>query len=285
MVSRMSILLTDEEREAGTLSPERLAEALCAFRDTGAVVIENAYTADFIAEVRAACDRELERYLDARGGLDALEGKTFGKNHIGFFPELYPPISDARIAAPPVATQLLTELLGGDFFSCFYHTNTACPGSGIQPVHRDSPPLFGRESGVPHPTAQVVLNIPLVDFTEENGSTEYWPGTHLVVDKTAEEGKRLEERAVGYPSVRMNLPVGSFALRDLRAWHRGMPNRADYSRTMFAIVYLRSWLAATPMRIPQSTWEAWPETVRHIYRKNRVVEDAEYRPMLWEDLH
>jgi hypothetical protein len=280
----MSIHLTDEEREAGALSPERLAEALCVFRDTGLAVIENAYDTDFIADVRAAYDRELERYLDGKGGLDALDGKTFGKNHIGFFPALYPPICDPRIAAPPIAVQLLTELLGGDFFSCFYHTNTACPGSGIQPVHRDSPPLFGRELGVPHPAAQIVLNIPLVDFTEENGSTEYWPGTHLIVDRTPEDSKRLEERAAAYPSVRMNLPAGSFALRDLRAWHRGMPNRADYPRTMFAIVYVRSWLASTPMKIPRSTWEAWPESVQRIYRKNTVVDDSAYRPMVWEDL-
>jgi ectoine hydroxylase-related dioxygenase (phytanoyl-CoA dioxygenase family) len=281
----MSILLTEQEREAGVLSPESLADAIGTFRDTGLVVIENVYDMDFIAEVRAAYDRELERFLAGKGGLDALDGKTFGKNHIGFFPALYPPLSDPRIAAPPVAVQLLTELLGADFTSCFYNTNTACPGSGTQPVHRDSSHLFGAELGVPHPPAQIVLNIPLVDFTEENGSTEYWPGSHLIVDRTPEDGKRTEERAAGYPSIRLNLPVGSFALRDLRAWHRGKPNHADYPRTMFAIVYVRSWLAATPMKIPRSTWEAWPERVQHIYRKNTVMEDAEYRPMLWEELH
>jgi ectoine hydroxylase-related dioxygenase (phytanoyl-CoA dioxygenase family) len=280
----MAMRLTDEERNTGSLTPERADEALRVFRDTGVVVLENAYEPDFIATVRDAYDRELERYLAGKGGLDALDGKTFGKNHIGFFPALHPPISDVALAAPPVAVPLLTTILGSDFHSCFYHTNTACPGSGIQPVHRDSPPLFGTELGVPHPTAQVVLNIPLCDFTEENGSTEYWPGTHLIVDKTPQDSKRLEERAANYPSVRMNLPLGSLALRDLRAWHRGMPNRADYPRTMFAIVFLRGWLTAVPMQIPRSTWEAWPENVQRIYRKNTIVDDADYRPMVWEDL-
>ena len=28
----------------------------------------------------------------------------------------------------------------------------------------------------------MIIHIPLVDFTEENGSTEVWPGTHLITD-------------------------------------------------------------------------------------------------------
>lgn len=275
--------LTATERKTGTLSKKRLAEAVRTFRDSGILLIENAYDLDFIQEVRDAYDAALEKHLDSMGGLDTLEGKTFGKNHIGFFPPLFPPIGDVRIAAHPIAVQLMTELLGKDLQCSFYHTNTACPGSGLQPVHRDSPPLFGTEMQCAHPVTALVLNIPLCDFNEENGSTEVWPGTHLIVDSDPEEGRQLEARVAHLPSIRFNMKVGSFALRDLRVWHRGMPNRARYARTMFALVYMRGWLSYRPINIPQSVWESWSEEARHIFRRNKVVEDAEHNPMTWAD--
>ncbi len=276
--------LSAEELEQGQLESARLAEAVRTFQDTGLVVLENAYDRDFIAKVRAAYEAELDRFLAARGGLAALEGRTFGKNHIGFFPPLTLPLADARIAAHPVAVQIMKELLGPGLQCSFYHTNTAFPGSEYQPIHRDSSPLFGTEMSVPHPPVSLVLNVPLCDFTEENGSTEFWPGTHLIVDSISEEANRLEARAANLPSVRLNLPAGSFALRDLRCWHRGTPNRADYPRAMFAIVYQRGWLASLSITIPQSTWDSWPEAARRIFRKNRVVPDADHRPITWEEV-
>jgi ectoine hydroxylase-related dioxygenase (phytanoyl-CoA dioxygenase family) len=274
--------ISTKEFKAGALAPERLGKALRTFRDVGFVVLENAFDLGFIADVRAAYDVELEKCLASRGGMDGLEGKTFGRNHLGFFPPLVPPIADARIAAHPIAVQLMKELLGPNLHCSFYHTNTAYPGSGYQPVHRDTAPLFYRhEMNVPHPVTSLVLNVPLCDFTEENGSTEVWPGTHLIVDDGPEGGKELEERATELASVRTNVLAGSLILRDLRTWHRGMPNNAAYPRTMLAIVYQRGPFPAKPTTIPESTWEAWPETARHIFRNNKVVPDDSHVPQTW----
>lgn len=274
--------ITTQELKQGRLSPERLAEAVRTFRDTGLLILDNIYAPDFIAKVRAAYDAELESHLAAQGGLKALEGKTFGKNHLGFFPPLKPPFSDPALSAQPIAVQVMTELLGSDLQCSFYNTNTAYPDSEYQPIHRDQSLLFGTELRVPLPVTQIVINIPLCDFTEENGSTEVWPGTHLVVDTRPDEGEDLEARAALLPSIRMNLKVGSLLLRDLRCWHRGMPNQANYPRTMFALVYQRGWLTCQPMQIPRSTWQGWPETAKHIFRNNPVVEDKVYQPSSWE---
>ncbi|HZP84580.1 MAG TPA: phytanoyl-CoA dioxygenase family protein [Chthonomonadaceae bacterium] len=270
--------LTRQELQQGQISPERMAEAVRTFRDTGLLVLDHAFDRAFIAQVRAAYDAELERYLAALGGMKALDGKTFGKRHIGFFLPLTMPFADPQIAAHPVAVQIMTELLGQDLQCSFYHSNTAYPGSTYQPIHRDSGFLFGAEMPVPHPVVSLVLNIPLCDFTEENGSTEVWPGSHLMVDASPEDAKALEARAALLPSIRMNVRAGSLVLRDLRCWHRGVPNRSDRSRAMFAFIYQRGWLHAETITIPKSTWDAWPERARHIFRRNTVVEDAEYRP-------
>jgi ectoine hydroxylase-related dioxygenase (phytanoyl-CoA dioxygenase family) len=178
----------------------------------------------------------------------------------------------------------MEKILGSDLQCSFYHTNTACPGSGIQPVHRDAHHLFGSDFPVATPTCQVVLNVPLCDFTIENGSTEYWPGTHMILDPTPESTKQFAERAALFPSVRLNMKAGSFALRDLRAWHRGMPNDADYARTMFALVYQRGFLNCKQISIPQSVWDSWGEKTRHIFRRNHVVADEEHRALTWEEL-
>lgn len=277
--------LTRKERAAGALSPRRLEEALRTIDDVGFVAVENAYDLDFIDAVRAAYEVELEKFLQSRGGLEGMRGKTFGLNHIGFFPPLFPPVADGTIAAHPIAVQILTALLGKGLRCSFFHTNTACPGSGIQPVHRDGGSLFEGEWPVTHPVVQMVLNIPLCPFTVENGATQIWPGTHRIADRTPEEGKRLEERAARLPSAKMVLPVGSFVLRDLRMWHRGMPNDSGRIRTMMAIVYQREWLTDglhhRRVTIPQSTWDGWPEAARHIFRHNPVVPDAEHRPRVW----
>jgi ectoine hydroxylase-related dioxygenase (phytanoyl-CoA dioxygenase family) len=258
------------ELEGDKLSASATRSVLQHFHDAGFVAISGLYTPQQIERLAQAFQKALERHIQAHGGLEQLNKKAFGKNHIGFFPPLVAPFANVEFVAHPLLIPLLEKLLGPDFICCFYHTNTAYPGSEIQPVHRDHPPIFGSALPVPHPPTHIVLNVPLCDFNEENGSTEVWPGTHLIVDSSAEEAAQLESRAAAMPSVRMNVPLGSAVLRDLRTWHRGMPNRSPHPRPMLAIVYQRACTHAEPVTIPKATWESWPERVRQIYRRNRI---------------
>ena len=262
------------ELEDVRLSDDRLAMALRTLRDTGMVVIEGVYSRDWVDELRSAFDAELDRYIAARGGLDAVNATSFGRNHIGIHLPLVPPFSDPQIVVNPIAMQIMTAALGDDLRCAFYHSNTAYPGSGRQEMHRDNPPLFGPEFGVPTPVVHVVLNIPLCDFTEENGSTEIWPGTHLMVDLTPEDGlaDRLAARAQMMAPVRANIRAGCVVIRDLRLWHRGMPNNSREVRTMLALVYQRAWAAEHEFHkmkeIPRSTWDEWPGEARQVFRYN-----------------
>jgi ectoine hydroxylase-related dioxygenase (phytanoyl-CoA dioxygenase family) len=269
--------LSAEERARGRLSTENLARALRTLRETGMVVVEDMYERSWVAELRAAFDEELERHIAARGGLEGIKATTFGTNHIGMHLPLTPPFAAPRILANPVAVQVMAAALGNDLRCSFYHSNTAYPGSGTQDVHRDTGPVFGSELQVPTPVVHVVLNLPLCDFTVENGCTEVWPGTHLIVDAVPEDGQaaQLHERVTEMASLRTTIPAGAIAIRDLRLWHRGMPNRSQEIRTMLAIVYQRSW-AAPPklLNIPRRTWDNWPEEARSIFRHNNVMDEA-----------
>jgi ectoine hydroxylase-related dioxygenase (phytanoyl-CoA dioxygenase family) len=145
-------------------------------------------------------------------------------------------------------------------------------------VHRDFDHLFPGHP-VALPIVQVIVNIPLIDFTIENGATEVWPGSHLIVDENSEHTAAIEERAAELPSVRTTVPAGSIILRDMRTWHRGMPNRTNDIRTMLAMIYNRSFLnafisATELIEIPRITWEQLSERARHIFRHNPIVDKA-----------
>jgi len=273
------VQVTHEERTAGALGEGRFTEALRTFRDAGLVVLEGVYDPAWVADLRRAFDRALKERMAAVGGLKGVQQTAHEKNHLSFYPPLVPPFSDPQIVLNPIATQVMEGLLGGDLRCTYYHSNTSYPGSGTQGVHRDSGLLFGPEVSVPLPVTHLVLNVPLCDFTEANGSTEVWPGTHLIVDHALDDRGKLAERAAALASIRTNVPLGSLILRDLRTWHRGMPNRTRSARTMLALVYRRGWTGdGTRLDIPQETWDGWPERARRIFRGNAVIKDIEEQP-------
>lgn len=244
------------------------------FNDTGYIVLEEVFEQGYIEELRTAYNALIEKYLSDKGGIGALDGKTFGLKHVGCHPALSSPWSDSQIVSNPRADAVMSALLGEDYQCGYYHSNAAYPGSGVQGIHRDVKPLFtGEELNVPHPVTSIVLNIPLCDFTEENGSTEVWPGTHLWIDRSATDGREVDVRAASTPSERTNVKAGALILRDLRMFHRGMPNRSSEVRAMLSIVYVRSFRVTGELEIPQSTWDSWQERTRAIFRNNAIVPD------------
>ena len=267
---------TAPDQDKPEVAPAEADLAARTLREAGLVVLDDVVPLDFVAGLRADYEVRLEKQIADRGGLAALDGKTFGKNQFGMHLPLVSPWSDERIVAHPRVVTVLERAIGADFVCSFYHSNTAYPGSQTQPIHRDTGHLFGpHEMSVPTPATHIVLNVPLVDFTAENGSTEVWPGSHLVVDRSPEERKEAAARAAALPSIRANVRAGSIVLRDLRLWHRGMPNQEGYARPMLAIVYARGWLVQEPpLAVPQSTWDGWNERTQRIFRRNKIVPDT-----------
>lgn len=274
-----SIALTESERVSG-LSEERLALARRQLNDAGFVVFGNAFAPEFVQSLADAYEPLLEKHIESMGGWERLDGKTFGEKHVGFFPPLFQPLADERLAAHPVALQVARAALGEGVQCSFFHTNTAYPGSGYQPVHRDTGHLFP-ESLAPTPPTHLVVNVPLCRFTVENGATEVWPASHWITDLEPADAAKLDERAENLPSIRTILPVGSLVLRDLRTWHRGTPNLSRETRTMIAIVYQREWTACKTVNLPESTWDSWSPSARKLYRNNVVVPDDEHAPTHW----
>jgi ectoine hydroxylase-related dioxygenase (phytanoyl-CoA dioxygenase family) len=146
----------------------------------------------------------------------------------------------------PIVTQVTSATLGPQPSLRFISGNTALPPTPdsppkSQPTHNDAD--FDH---LEIPFA-LVINVPLVTMTPENGSTEIWLGTHTNTNITDQEGahgdrasgriksKLLEERRQIRPPSQPVVKKGSVIVRDLRLWHGGKPNLTKEPRVMLAM--------------------------------------------------
>ncbi|MBI1927798.1 phytanoyl-CoA dioxygenase family protein [Candidatus Poribacteria bacterium] len=234
----MEITICPEELAKGEMSQIHLDPAVEAIRKEGYVVLENIVSHAHLDILRERMDEDSQKLINAEkwGGAGRIKG------HLQQGPPPFAPYVFRDIVANPFVIQVTKTLLGEGVFNSFYNGNTNSPGSGTQPLHRDGGHLWPGLK-VAHPTASVVVNIVPMDATEENGSVELWPGSHLDtsvdrrIDEQAEEARRKLS-----PPVRGNTKKGSVLIRDIRLWHRGVPNPSDRPRHMIAMIHNIHWL-------------------------------------------
>jgi hypothetical protein len=205
------------------------ASPAAAVREAGYCVFPGLLPPAFIAALRV----EFEGLIRAR--VAAADPVNRGPQRYQTYLPWEAPFADPRLFENDQVLGVVEEVLGPDPALAYFASDTPLPGSDYQRVHSDTRRLFPESDLVP-PAYGLVLNVPLVDCTEENGSLEFWPGTHLL----AAEGD-LDTRAASLPSRRANLSAGDGLLRDLRMWHRGTPNRSAGMRPHLAVVYVRPW--------------------------------------------
>jgi ectoine hydroxylase-related dioxygenase (phytanoyl-CoA dioxygenase family) len=118
------------------------------------------------------------------------------------------------------------------------------PGAPLQYPHRDQD-MFGGEKG----RQDYMLNVmwALDDFTEANGATRLWPGSHL----TDPEGMLPEDEAISAV-----MPRGSACIFLGRTLHSGGENRSQKRRRGAIFSYCQGWL-----RPWENPWLAYPRSV------------------------
>ena len=219
------------------------------YENDGFVVIEDAIPPAVFAEVRAAFTHAMDAKVaqsglrpvarrDESGGPGKRIGVAFepkGGNHdVNRWNMKLPsrmPFLDEHVVANPVALAVLRRVLGEGVVNYLVSSDTAYPGSSTQNFHRDSY------------YATATINIPLVDFTEDNGPTEIWPGTHRQTPDSVYSRGNVHDDADTYERARAAAPVrilaraGSLVVRDQRAIHRGTVNHTDTPRPMLSMLY------------------------------------------------
>ena len=236
----MEITTSSAERSTEQLSAANLQRAVQAVLRDGYVILRDVVDPDHLDRLLPRMTADSKRLIASGqwGGAGRLPG------HLQQAPPPLAPFVFRDIVANPFAVQVTHSILGEGVYNRFYSGNTNCPGSPMQPLHTDAAPLWPTHRTA-HPPASLIVNVSPVDVTEENGSTELWPGTHLLslggerrVDAETEAQRRAE-----VPPVRANTAKGSLVIRDARLWHRGMPNLSHQIRHMIAMVHNIHWLA------------------------------------------
>ncbi len=186
----------------------------------GFAVLEHALDPDLVRAAEACCRAVLARKNRARTRLPI---------------ELYrrSPFRELLRAVDRSAPALSTTRTLPTWTASECWIRSSPPGGRAQRVHRDRHVLAAHGAAA-DPVPGFSLDILLTDFTEENGATEVWPGSHRNVDRDALAASRAAERAALRPSTRIVASAGSIVARDLRAWHRAMPNRTATPRQMLS---------------------------------------------------
>jgi len=185
--------------------------------------IDVKYTENALKELLA--EYESTRPMPWTGG-----GKWFG--HLNYVPSLAHQII-REVAYNSRIKKVLDSALGKDYKIVGLGGNANLPGSWYQPAHADG--WLG--------TDFLVVNVPLGEVTEYNGSTEVWPRTHQ------EKLTVSQFNAVRRQSVRLNSSPGDVVIRYSNLWHRGTPNRNSDVRIMLSLLVSRFYEKLPPLTV------------------------------------
>ncbi len=211
------------------------AMAIERLREIGFVVLVDALPRSPLVKIRERMDSDTSALLEY---CDSIGGNPRARGHLQQGP---PPTAGyvfKDIVMNRYVVSVCRALLGPSLTLTFYNGNTNCPNSVVQHLHMDS----DHRSGAPNPvekTFSVVVNIPLGPMNCGNGSIELWPGTHMIRSQSGtraiaddQERSRRSECSPIQPITK----IGDVLIRDIRLWHRGVPNQSNRPRHMIALV-------------------------------------------------
>lgn len=262
----MKISISSEERYSFSLDPNTIDIAADQIKKNGYIVIEQVLDEAQIESLKQAFEPLFDEYIKQKGF-------NTGTNRAQMYLPFREPFCHEYVIANPIALSIIERVIGSECRCSYLATDTACPGSDYQQVHSDTPPLFP-ELGVSLPSYCLVLNIPLVDVTENNGPLEVWPGgTHLDHEKTTYTelfGPTTNAARYMY-SEKLTMKAGSMIIRDIRMWHRGTPNFTETNRTNLALTYTREWFGAGGnLHIPQETYDQLSNRAKQLFRAEKI---------------
>jgi hypothetical protein len=259
--------------------PGQLFTAAHKFRVHGCLWLENCLSRDKVTAMQ-------QQFMGEYAGLDL---SIVQKNclHVGdkrymFSVRVAGAFADPDVFAAPRIMPVVENLLGKDCILQSVGVVCAYPGADMQHVHFDHPDLFEEASGLNSflPPFALHVVVPLVDLTEETGTTALWEGSHRHrrQSKGAQLSKEQLQRAEG---AEMPWPrMGDCYFMDFRLRHAGTANHSSLPRPILYLVYSRRWFQdrknyetrrQKPIDISRAEYDRLPAKHQHLF-ENSVPE-------------
>lgn len=232
--------LSTDELKNQKLSLESVESAVEQVRLNGFVLFEDVLKPELVDHMQEVFMQALDDATKDKPESTEVNTSAFRKNRVRMDLPFAAPFNDPSVITSPFILPVVEKLLGEDINCVYLSADAPLPGSDYQVVHSDLEPFYP-DSSVTLPPAGLVLNIPLVEVTKENGPMDAWPGGTHLIPENRNNPKYIEEAAKHIDPVSMTMPRGSLLLRDLRMWHRGTPNNSDSVRPNVAIIYAKPW--------------------------------------------
>ena len=211
--------ITDDERRCGSISPEKLDHCRDLLDEHGYLVLPNAVSSapleklnDFLNDEWAAFNQSKDKWI---GG-----GRHIG--HVQLMPPATPEYLLKEALLNDIFFQITSHILGPDVVNVVYSGHTNLPGSTNQHFHSDTEPV-GMES--------LIINIPLIDVDESNGSLELIAGSH----KQPHSFRSIEAMEMQGHGIRINSAIGDAVIRYPTLLHRGAANPSSMPRHMLSM--------------------------------------------------
>lgn len=246
--------------------PEAVLDIACArFRGAGVLTLEQVILPDLIAALHADYS---EQYAAYHRDIEYADARHVGDRRNMISVAVSGPFADPAVYANPCIMPLIRALLGEEAIFGSLVAVTSLPGAKDQEFHVDMPLLFDDEDiGAEVPPYCLTLVIPLVDMNAENGTTAFYPGSHL---------KITEEPPATNP-VAPEVPVGGAILFDARIWHFGTANHSSATRPVLYNTYQRPWFRDVanfgrqkPLMIDDATLANVDPSDRHLFDWTRA---------------
>jgi len=176
---------------------------------------------------------------------------------------------------------VLSAVMGPEPSCGMYSSNVTMPGRGDQQLHVDMAPRKVEEN-FDYPTREMVVNIPVIDFTIQNGATEIWAGSHKMPRKIGDFWVNEDQQKEMRGKSRVDRAVaarGSAIIRDMRIWHRGIHNATPDVRPMISMICNGAF---EPEKTPVekiACLGTFPEAAREKFESNpRIRYHVTYQP-------
>src|SRR5579871_4917494 len=101
--------VSPQEIAAGTFAPDTLKEAVREFQDVGYVVLEQVVSPTLIEAVRVAYEAQFRSHIQKPEVKQKIDD---GSPYVGMPLPFEPPFTDPLICANPLASQVITEVMG-----------------------------------------------------------------------------------------------------------------------------------------------------------------------------